>query len=50
MCSICLKKNLMPIDSRTRLLSGFNSGKYRPELLFQDEEILQRIASHPMAL
>ena len=22
MCLICLKKNLMPIDSRTRLLSG----------------------------
>lgn len=31
-------------------LSKFESGKYIPELLFEDEAILDRIKNHPMAL
>ena len=31
-------------------LDRFESGKYNPELLFEDKEILDRIKSHPMAI
>ncbi len=31
-------------------LSRFECGDYIPELLFEDEKILQRIINHPMAL
>ena len=43
---------LMRFDDRDlEFIEQFNNGSYRPELLFQDEEeILRRIASHPMAL
>lgn len=44
-------QNLMKLtaDEQKYLLS-FANGEYRPELLFADEEILERIKRHPMAL
>lgn len=32
-----------------KFLDEFESGKYIPELLFEDKEILDRIKNHPMA-
>lgn len=31
-------------------LERFEAGEYRPELLFEDKEILQNVAEHPMAV
>jgi hypothetical protein len=31
-------------------LNKFESGEYIPELLFQDEKIIERVRNHPMAL
>ena len=31
-------------------LDRFENGEYIPELLFEDENILDRIRNHPMAL
>lgn len=33
-----------------RFLEAFRQGSYQPDLLFEDEDILQRIQHHPMAL
>lgn len=44
-----LKGILLPEDNLSFWLS-FAKGDYRPELLFDDSEILTRIAKHPMAL
>jgi predicted nucleotidyltransferase component of viral defense system len=37
-------------DSERRYLDAFRNGEYKPELLFEDEDIVQRIRNHPMAL
>lgn len=43
--------NLMQFDEQDKeFVEQFNSGKYRPELLFPKEVILRRILVHPMAL
>ena len=43
--------NLMQFDEQDKeFVEQFNSGKYRPELLFPKEEILRRISAHPMAI
>lgn len=43
--------NLMRFDEQDKeFVEQFNAGKYIPELLFPQEEILRRISAHPMAL
>lgn len=37
-------------DSEKEYLERFIAKEYRPDLLFDDEEILERIKNHPMAL
>ena len=37
-------------DSETVFINEFNDGRYSPELLFDDSEIIHRIKNHPMAL
>lgn len=37
-------------DNEWKFLEAFRNKDYRPELLFQSDEILKRISSHPMAL
>ena len=39
---------LLPME--LEFLERFESGKYIPELLFEDREILNRIKNHPMAI
>jgi len=31
-------------------IENFNQGIYQPDLLFDDEEIIERIREHPMAI
>ena len=43
--------NLMKLtDSEKSYLEFFTKGEYRPELLFNEEHILERLKDHPMAL
>jgi len=43
--------NLLTVSSKEQeYLDSFRNGKYKPELLFDDEDILGRIHNHPMAL
>lgn len=43
--------NLLEISGREQeYLDSFRNGEYKPELLFDDDGILQRIHNHPMAL
>ncbi len=37
-------------DKEKEFVKEFNAKNYRPELLFEDGEILERISAHPMAL
>lgn len=37
-------------DNEWRFLNEFREKKYHPELLFESDEILERIKSHPMAI
>lgn len=41
---------LKPDQQEALFLSEFLEGRYRPELLFENKEILQRIQQHPMIL
>jgi len=43
-----LKEILLPEDNLS-FWSAFAKGDYKPELLFDDSQILSRIAEHPMA-
>ena len=44
-------RNLMNVtDTEQEYMIRFESEKYQPELLFNDEKILKRIEKHPMAL
>ena len=45
-----LRKVLNPDDAEFSFWTSFAQKEYRPELLFQDEEILARIGQHPMAI
>ena len=38
------------INTTKKFVKEFASKNYRPALLFEDEEILERISAHPMAL
>jgi len=35
---------------RKNFVDSFNQGEYKPEVLFDDHEIVERIKEHPMAL
>ena len=37
-------------EDEKEFLERFENGEYIPELLFEDERILERIKNHPMAL
>lgn len=44
-------EDLMQLSDNERLfIERFASDEYQPELLFEDEEIVERVAEHPMAL
>lgn len=43
--------NLMALsDDEKEFLQSFSKKEYKPELLFEDDEIIKRIKNHPMAL
>ena len=37
-------------DSELKFITEFDNGNYKPELLFDDQDIINRIQNHPMAL
>ena len=37
-------------DSETEYMKRFVAKEYRPELLFDDDSVLERLINHPMAL
>lgn len=41
---------LIPVASEKEYLMYFSNKEYRPALLFQDQDILERIIDHPMAI
>ena len=41
---------LIPGDAEKDFIESFNQGEYKPEVLFNDHEIVKRIKEHPMAL
>lgn len=45
-----LEKLLIPDERELSFWTSFGQQEYRPELLFQDADILSRIGQHPMAL
>ena len=45
-----LTRLLIINDNEHRYLEAFKNGEYKPELLFDDVEIQERIRNHPMAL
>ena len=45
-----LEKLLIPDERELSFWTSFGQQEYRPELLFQDADILARIGQHPMAL
>ena len=45
-----LTELISPTSQEELFLSHFADGKYRPELLFEDSEIVERIKNHPMAV
>ena len=47
---IFISELLVLTDLEKQFLTSFNNKEYKPELLFQETEILDRIRMHPMAL
>ena len=45
-----LQNLLVLSDNEKEFVKEFSDKNYRPELLFEDKEILERISAHPMAL
>lgn len=45
-----LEKILVPGETENEFWQKFSEGEYRPEILFKDDEIVNRIKNHPMAL
>ena len=44
-------KELLDFDFyENEFINQFKSGQYKPELLFDDNQILERIINHPMAM
>lgn len=48
--TVYLKELLSPTEEELSFWASFKQQEYRPELLFQDADILSRIGQHPMAL
>jgi len=44
-----LSKLLMLTNNEKLFIESFNQGVYQPDLLFDDEDIVERIKEHPMA-
>jgi hypothetical protein len=47
--SVFLKERMRMTDHEKAFLKNFAAGRYDPALLFEDEGILKRVESHPMA-
>ena len=45
-----LSKLLILGNAEGDFIDSFNQGEYKPELLFEDGEVIERIKEHPMAL
>ncbi len=45
-----IAKLLVLTDKEQKYLDSFEQKKYKPELLFDDKEIVERVRNHPMAL
>ena len=45
-----LSELMIPDDKEQQYLHDFGKGYYRPELLFENKDILERIKNHPMAI
>ena len=45
-----VEENITDQEALKKYQKEIESGKYQPELLFNDEKILKRIEKHPMAL
>ena len=45
-----VKIALLEADVNFKVVKEFANKNYRPELLFEDKEIVERISAHPMAL
>ena len=45
-----LQDLLVLSDNEKEFVKEFANKNYRPELLFEDKEIVERILAHPMAL
>ena len=45
-----LQDLLVLSDNEKEFVKEFANKNYRPELLFEDKEIVERISAHPMAL
>ena len=41
---------LVPTEREIQFIDEFRKKNYRPELLFEDSDIVSRIKNHPMAL
>ena len=41
---------MIPTEEENEYMNRFNHKEYRPELLFDDPSVIERIAKHPMAL
>ena len=40
---------LVPMEAETKFWNAFKEHEYRPDLLFEDADIVKRIKEHPMA-
>ena len=49
-CVSYLKELLKLTERESDFLQRFREKQYRPELLFSDSAILERVSEHPMAL
>ena len=45
-----LSKLMVLTDNEKLFIENFNQGTYQPELLFDDEDVIERIKEHPMAV
>jgi hypothetical protein len=45
-----LSKLMMLTDSEKLFIEKFDQGIYQPDLLFDDDDIVERIKEHPMAV
>lgn len=51
-CEVCsyLEDLMQLTDNEKLFIERFGNNEYQPELLFEDREIVERIAQHPMAI